>query len=382
MKFKEILTKEEKSWADEQWQKLDKKLKIVSKRSEKKLPFWSKDGMHDDHSKDIFLWTNGFWPGLMWLMYAGTKDENYKTAAEYGEKLLDTALEEPEHLSHDVGFLWMLASNPNYKLTKNHKSWQRLRKATDYLMGRYNAAGGFIRAWDWGATPMEKAGWTIIDCMMNLPLLYWASEELEDPRFKFVAMNHADKAMTSHIRPDGSVRHIATHDPYTGEFLGEDKTACQGYGIDSSWSRGQSWALYGYILSYIHTGKEEYLNTAKQVAHYFISSVCNDWLVRCDFRSPEEPVYYDSSAAACAACGLLEIAGVVPEHEKRLYINAALNMLKATEKNFADWSEDTDFVVGMASGSYRSDHNMNFIYADYFYAEAIYKLKDFEPIFW
>jgi len=383
LKAKDLLTKEEKIWVDAEWEKLDKKLKKVSERSREKLPFWSYDGLHDNMAeKNIHCWTNGFWPGLMWLMYAGTKNEEYKKTAERGEELLDGALLESEKLGHDVGFMWMLASSPNYKLTKNHKSWQRLRRVTDHLMGRYNAMGGFIRAWNWGKTPMEKAGWTIIDCMMNMPLLYWASEEVEDPRFKFVAMKHSDTTIRDHIRPDGSVRHVVMHDPYTGEYLGEDETACQGFGIDSSWSRGQAWALYGFVLGYIHTEKEEYLNAAKQIAHYFIASVSNDWLVRCDFRSPDEPVYYDTSAAACAACGLIELAGLVPEYEKRLYLNGALNILKATEKNFADWSDETDFILGMATGSYRADHNMNIIYADYFYAEAIYKLKGFEPLFW
>lgn len=376
-----MLTTEQKQWVDQVWEKLDDKLAVVAVRSRNKLPSESYEKLHNDMSREkIQYWTNGFWPGLMWLMYAGTGKDVYKRTAETGEALLDGAFEEPEKLTHDVGFMWKLASGPNYQLTGNHKSWQRMRRAADHLMGRFNPVGEYIRAWNWGASIGEKAGWTIIDTMMNLPLLYWASEENQDPRFKFAAMKHADKALTSHIRPDGSVRHIAIHDPMTGERI--DEAPGQGMEIGSSWSRGQAWAIYGYILSYIHTGKQEYLDTAKNVAHYFIANVCDDWLPKSDFRSPAEPVYYDTSAGACAACGMLELAKVVPEHEQKLYVNAALNILKAIEAHFADWSKDTDFVIGMASKAYTFDMNINIIYADYYFAEAIYKLKGFEPLFW
>ncbi len=376
-----ILTNEEKKWAEEEWKKLDEKLSVVSKRSMDKIPFWSHDGKHDDMTKtNIHCWTNGFWAGLMWLMYTGTQNEEYKKVAENSEKLLDRALAEPERLSHDVGFMWRLASGTPSDVSGDEMSWKRMRRAVDVLMARYNPVGEYLRAWNWGETPGEKAGWTIIDTMMNLPLLYWASRETQDPRFKFAAMKHSDKTMQYHIRPDGSVRHIVIYDPNTGEYL--DDRGGQGYEKGSTWSRGQAWALYGFILSYIHTGKQEYLDTAKRVAHYFISAVCTDWLPRCDFRSPKEPVYYDTSAGTCAACGLIEIAKVVPEYEKRLYLDAAINILKAIGGNFADWSKDTDFIIGMATGSYENDHNMNIIYADYYYAEAIYKLIGGDRLFW
>lgn len=375
------ITENEKKWIDEMWEKLDKKLEKVSVRSREKLPFWNTDGIHDDMTeKNICCWTNGFWPGLMWLMYSGTGKETYRQTAERGEELLDKALARPDLLSHDVGFMWRLASGADLELTGSEQAKLRQIYAADILMGRYNAVGEFFRAWNHGETKAQKAGWTIIDCMMNLPLLYWASRETEDPRFKFAAMKHADNTMKNHIRPDGSAKHIVIHDPFTGEIL--DDMGGQGYEKGSSWSRGQAWAIYGFVLSYIHTGKQEYLDTAKRVAHYFISCVCDDWLPKCDFRSPAEPVIYDSSAGACAACGLLEIAKAVPEHEKRMYVNAAMKILKAMENSFADWSEDTDFIFSHASGAYENDRHMNIIYTDYYFAEAIYKCKDFEPLFW
>lgn len=381
----EWLTEQDKKWADEVWDKLDRKLTIVAERSEDKLPFMTEDKMHNDMSETHpNCWTNGFWPGLMWLMYVGTGKERFMEIARKGEEKLDGVLGMPDKLSHDVGFIWKLAAGPDWELTGSVDAHRRLRRAADHLSARFNPAGGFIRAWDWGSSLGEKAGWTIIDTLMNLPLLSWASRETQDPRFDYVAHAHYAKAMEYHVRPDGSVKHVCVFDPHTGEYLSEGGPECwtQGYGEGSSWSRGQAWAIYGYVLGYIHTGRQEYLDTAKRVAHYFIASVCEDWLPRCDFRSPKEPVYYDASAGACAACGMLEIAKQVPEYEKELYVRSALHILKALEKNFADWNEDTDFIIGNSTGSYKSDHNLNIIYADYYFAEAIYKLKDLGPLFW
>lgn len=370
----------EERWVEDVWRKLDKKLQEVSVRSRGKFPFWSTGAVHDDvGASNINCWTNGFWPGLMWLMYIGTGSDTYKETAEYAEKLLDQALARPERISHDVGFIWMLASRPNFELAGNHESWRRLKVAASYLMGRYNPAG-YIRAWDWGSDKNEKIGWTIIDSMMNLPILYWASEDCGDPRYRIAAMHHADMAMRDHVRSDGSVYHIVVHDPNTGECL--EKRFLQGYGKESSWSRGQAWAIYGFTLSYLHTNKQEYLDVAKKVAHYFIAAVCEDWLPKSDFRAPETPVYFDSSAGLCAACGLLELARIVPEHEKRLYVHAAMKLLMTIEANFADWSINTDYIINHSSGWYSKEQNVNIIYADYFFTEAIYKLKGLSPLFW
>lgn len=319
-------------------------------------------------------------------MYSAEKKECYKAAAEWSEAQLDRALLNHVGLSHDVGFIWRLASGFDYALTGSAEARNRQFRAADHLMSRFNpAGGGFIRAWNHGDYVPELAGWTIIDCMMNLPLLYWASEEIDDPRFRFVAERHADMALRDHIRPDGSVRHIVNHDPYTGEMAEDMDDAGQGFGLGSAWSRGQSWALYGMALSYAHTKKEEYLDAAKRVAHYFISSLSmSDWLPLCDFRAPLSPVYYDTSAGMCAACGMIEIAKHVPEHEKHLYITAALKTIQAVEKKFADWSDETDFIIGGASGSYKdSEHrHMYFIYTDYYFAEAIYKLLNLGDLSW
>lgn len=142
--------------------------------------------------------------------------------------------------------------------------------------------------------------------------------------------------------------------------------------------------LYGFALSYIHTGKQEYLDTAKKIAHYFIACICDDYLPKCDFRSPNEPVIYDSTAGAIAACGLLEIAKNVPEHEKKIYFNAAVKMLKALEENFCNWEEDEDSILQMGTEAYHREEGKHIpiIYGDYYFVEAIYKLKGNTTLFW
>jgi unsaturated chondroitin disaccharide hydrolase len=216
--------------------------------------------------------------------------------------------------------------------------------------------------------------------MMNLPLLYWASDETGDERYRAIAIRHADKTMQMQVREDGSVHHIIRYDERTGALVCTE--GGQGYCDGSSWSRGQAWGIYGFILSYLHTGKQEYLDTSKKIAHYFISCVCQDWLPRCDFRAPAQPVLYDSTAGVIAASGLLELAKAVPEGEQKLYFDAAVNLLKAVVENFADWSEDTDGILDFGMERYHGPGHMKIVYGDYFLTEAICKLLDKGKLFW
>lgn len=374
------IIEENKAWIDETWEKLDKKLKVVSEKSKNKIPYTTVNGVHDNMVEtDITWWTNGFWPGMMWLMYVGTKDEHYKEVAERAEELLDGAFEDYDHLHHDVGFMWHISSGVNYRLTGNKKSRLRTLYAADLLASRYNAEGKFIRSWNDDCT-----GWVIIDSMMNIPLLYWSSKEHNDPRYRYIAENHADTVLRTHIRNDGSVNHIVSLDPANGEVI--ESFGGQGYEVGSSWSRGQTWAIYGFALSYIHTGKQEYLEAAKRVAHYFIANIVEtDYIPRVDFRSPEEPVLIDTTAAACAACGLIEIAKAVGEHEKKMYINAAIKILKALEEKYCDWTDKEDSILQMGTEAYYGrewGHNIPIIYGDYYFIEAIYKLKGNDMLFW
>lgn len=378
-----LLSENSKKWVDETWKKFEEKISVVADRTGDKIPYTTVDGRFDDRGeKEIDWWTNGFWPALMVLMYDATKDEKYLKIARSNMDRMDKCFLNSEVLHHDVGFMWNISSGADYRLTGDKKQYNRFLTAANFLMGRYNMNGKFIRAWNnWGNERHD--GWAIIDCMMNIPILYRASVETKDERFKMVAMSHADTTMQYHVRQDGSCHHIVEYDYINGGYI----TNHTGQGYDgyqlSSWSRGQAWALYGFILSYVHTKKQEYLDTAKRVAHYFISNAAlAGWLPLCDFRAPEEPVLYDSTAGACAACGLIEIAKNVDEYEQKLYLDAAIKILKAMDEKFCDYDMNTDCILRMGTEAYSHGRHMDIIYGDFFFAEALHKLRGFGDFIW
>jgi len=369
----------DREWAETVFEKLKTKLKAECIRLGSTIPYIARDGHYRDldTGEGIYWWTNGFWPGMLWQMYHATNDDLYRKSAEAVEKRMDEALEGFDGLHHDVGFMWLHTAVANYRLSGSTDSRRRALHAANILAGRYNPAGKFIRAWNGEG----RAGWIIIDTMMNLPLLYWASKETGDGRYSQIAQSHADTAMSVIVRPDGSCNHIAILLPETGECL--ETPGGQGYAPGSSWSRGQSWAVYGFALSFRHSGQMKYLDAAKRTAHYVVSNFAlNNWLPLVDFRSPPQPLKHDSTAAMISVCGLLEIAEHTGEHERALYVNSALNILKACEKAFASWDSETDGVIGGGTAAYHGgneDTNVPIIYGDYFFTEAVLRLlgKDF-----
>lgn len=374
------LENETKKWLDETYEKLKIKLSAECDRIGSKIPYIAEDGVYKENKaeSDIIWWTNGFWPGMLWQMYHATGEDKYKTAAEGVETELDKAFEIYTGLHHDVGFMWLHSAVADYRITGNERSKARGLHAAHLLAGRYNPRGKFIRSWN-----RDRSGWVIVDSMMNIQLLFWARDILNDPRFEYVAMDHADTIMEKTVRGDGSCNHVIVLDPINGDLL--DTPGGQGYESGSSWSRGQTWAIYGFALTYRYTGKKEYLETAKKVANYFIAQTDQTGNVALvDFRAPEEPVYWDSTAAVCAACGLLEIAEHVNEFEKKFYVDAAVKMLKATDEKFCNWDPEYDSIVQMGSGSYHTDHDKHvpIIYGDYFFMEAILRLLDKDILIW
>ncbi len=364
---------EDKKWASEILEKIDAKIRVEAERIGEAIPYIpSADGRYKDVT-DIAWWTNGFYGGMLWQLYNATGYTLYREMAEKQELRLDKAIEDFDGLYHDVGFMWMHTAVADYRLTGNEKSKSRGMHMANVLAGRFNVLGDFIRAWN-----DDKSGWMIIDCLMNLSLLYWASEESKDPRFRAIAERHAATALDKLVRPDGSCGHIAILDPMTGELL--ELPGGQGFESGSSWSRGQSWAVYGLAISYAHTKDKKYLDAAKRVAHYFISNLAiNDWLPLCDFRSPAEPVLYDTTAGAIASCGFLEIAKHVPEHEKELYEKAALNCVKAMIDKFGDFDSSNDGILAGGKVAYHDGGKClqeKIIYGDYFLTEAILRILE------
>ena len=323
-------------------------------------------------------WTGGFWPGLMWQLYGAGGLSIFRQEALRVEELLVRELSRFELLHHDVGFMYMLSCAAHYRNDGNPDARRYALHAANLLAGRFNPVG-YLSAWN-----NNRPGWAIIDSMMNLSLLYWATEQTGDPRFSNIARIHADTTMRHFVREDGSCHHIVIFDPLTGEAL--DAPAGQGYAKGSSWSRGQAWALYGFAISYFYTREARYLETACRVARYFISQIRPDGLTDSDFRQPKGEERIDNIAAACAACGLLELAGFEETGaEAETFRAAALRMLEAMAEQSADWGNAVPGILTQCTASYHDDgagRHINIVYGDYFFTEAILRLKGRESRLW
>ena len=330
------------------------------------------------------FWTNGFWPGTLWQMYHCTQNELFRTTAERVEERLDEALHRFEGLYHDVGFMYSLSAVANYRLTGNVESKRRGLHAANLLAGRFNMAGGFIRAWNDGTRgALDVRGYMIIDSLMNLPLLYWASEETSDPRFKQIAMAHADTCLTHIMRPDGSCRHIVNFDPETGEFI--EALGGQGYNSDSAWSRGMGWAVYGFALSYRYTKEIRYLEGAKRCANFAISQLAvRDWVPVLDFLAPTEPERLDSSAGVLLACGFHELSLHVSESQRFVYEKSAQKLTDLCVRRYANWNPEEDGALLMSGLQYHNDMlaDTPVIYGDYFLTEAILRQSKKDKFIW
>lgn len=359
------------------------KISAETDRLGEKIPYIPNDRGEYSDAESIYWWTNGFWAGILWQLYHVTKDEKFKAAAESSERRLDAALDGFEGIDHDAGFLWLHTAGANYRLTGNMRSKNRVIHAATVLAGRYNPDLEIIRAWDgqWIAG-YDTVGGAIIDTMMNLPLLYLASDITNDPRFKSIAVRHADKMTEYMLRSDGSVNHQLVFDVNTCELIANP--GGQGYDSGSSWSRGQAWAIYGFALSYRYTGKTEYINAAKRVAAYFMMNVIlTGYIPLADFRAPSEPTYFDTTAGAAAACGLLEIAQHVDECERDMYIKNAKLLINAINEKWCDYDPSADGIVGGGSVRYHSDkHHEKIIYGDYFFIEAVLRLEGKDFMIW
>lgn len=378
---------EKEKWIDESLEAFIRKYERTVKKNLGKICYTTdSEGNFDDRSNENMIgwWTNGFWTGLLWQLYSATGNMLYRNEAEALESKFDILFLKSSMLDHDNGFRWLPNAVAHYRIDKNPESLNRGILAAENLAGRFCPTGSFIRAWEpWPNVENEKhIGWAIIDCMMNLPLLYWASDVTGDPRFKDIAILHANTAKENFVRPDGSVVHICCFNPETGKL--EKTLGGQGYAEGSSWTRGQSWGIYGFTLSYMHTKNEAYLDTAKRIANYFIANIPDSGLIPVDFRQPSDSCFEDSSAAAITSCGLIELSRLCTnERDGNIYMNAAKKMLKALHENRCDYSESRDNIVTKSTEAYHKEpRETAIIYADYYYLEALLKLTGKELFIW
>lgn len=358
-------------------EKVINKLERTSSRVKDQIAYRTYHGVFNDMSNEIDWWTNGFWPGILWLAYRKTNHKNYANWADGVELKLDEALKEYYGLHHDVGFMWQLSAVANYKLTENETSAKRGYMAASILASRFNVPGSFIRAWNMP----EATGWAIIDCMMNLSILYWASDYAKDPRFSHIAQAHAETVMKNFIYQDGSSKHICEFNPITGEYV--KNYGGQGFSENSAWSRGAAWALYGFALSASYTKRADFMNTAKRVANFFLSHLPEDKVPFADFKAPEEiNIHKDSSAAACAASGLLLLSELVDENEKEFYWNAGRKIIESLYNNYTDWDGDEALINKGCTAFHTEDGGeTSLIYGDFFFLEGLMRLNGYEGLF-
>ena len=217
---------------------------------------------------------------------------------------------------------------------------------------------------------------------MNLPLLYWASEEIRDPRFSQIAVAHTETVMKHFLQADGSSRHIVEFDPVTGAYL--RCHAGQGYSADSAWSRGCSWLFHGMALGAKYTGRPDFLAAAEHSARFFIGHLPEDQVPWSDFKAPVDGQFKDSSAAAIAASGLLTLADLVPNSRKAYYMDAARRILASLAANYMAPTTDEALLMHgcvLYHATKPEDKDTSLIYGDYFFVEALIKLQGGQGLF-
>lgn len=334
-------------------------------------------------------WTNGFWTGEVWLAYEATGEECFKqTGLKHVDSFLDRVNRNIVLDHHDLGFLYSPSCVAAYKLLKDEKAKEAALKAADKLITRFQEKGGFIQAW--GPLGAKNNYRLIIDCLLNLPLLYWASETSGDPKYRDIALRHIHTALSVVIRPDYSTYHTYFFDPQTG--LPTHGVSHQGNRNESAWARGQAWGVYGLAISYKYTRDPQYLELFRHVTAYFIDHLPSDLIPYWDFDfsdGSDEP--RDSSASAIAICGMLEMAKHVDEEEARQLIRDSRILMKALVDRCAVSNPARSNGQLLHSTYCRStptngcrEHGVDecCAWGDYFYFEALTRLsKDWE-MYW
>ncbi len=343
---------------------------------------------------DIWDWTGGFFPGSLWYLYEYTKQPEWKIAAEKWTE----ALEEGKFLTqhHDIGFVMYCSYGNAVRLEKDTAKINKynaiLIQSAESALTRFNSNIGLIKSWNNKKSWDGKTLWTfpvIIDNMMNLELLFYVSKLTNNPKYREAAISHADKTMENHFREDYSTYHVVDYDSISGQAL--HKQTNQGYADNSTWSRGQAWAIYGYTLMYRETKDPKYLDQAKKSADFILNhpNLPEDKIPYWDFNVGQEGylpdwdykgkidmdnIPRDASAASVAASALLELSSFDLERGAS-YFEAAETMLKnlTGEEYLATPGSNADFILKHSTGSFphHAEIDVPLIYADYYYLEAL-----------
>ncbi|MEU8690178.1 glycoside hydrolase family 88 protein [Streptomyces sp. NPDC048665] len=315
-------------------------------------------------------WVGGFWPGTLWMAYLRTQDDMFRTLAlDWARRL---APRRYDTTTHDLGFLFYPSWVTAWRLTGDETWSAGAVQAADSLIRRYNPRGRFIRAWGALDTP-QNAGRVIMDTLMNLDLLAFASRRTGDEKYLNVAVEHAGTTQRHFPRPDGSTPHVFDFDPDTGTPIGPDTV--QGYSPSSCWSRGQAWGIYGFTTMYRRTGHRPFLSTARSLADFATRALTPDHVPVWDYRAPQQPHdVKDASAGAVMACGLLDLSTATGRPE---YRDVALRILTALcETCLTTRSTRAQAVVARCTRNRPAEDGIEISlpYADYYLLEGILRV--------
>lgn len=321
-------------------------------------------------------WTSGFFPGILWYLYELTGNEAWKNHAR--EFTANVEKEKTNGGTHDMGFKIFCSFGNGFRLTHDPVYREVIKQSARTLITRYNGNTECIRSWDHNQDKWEFP--VIIDNMMNLELLFAASEMTGDPIFSEIAVNHANTTMKNHFRPDYSSWHVVDFDPQTGEAV--KKNTHQGFAHESAWARGQAWALYGYTMCYRATRNRSYLDQAEKIAGFILNHprLPDDLIPYWDYDAPgipDEP--RDASAAAITASALYELSTY--SHNSGFYRATADKIMKnLTARYLAPKGTHRGFILLHSTGSAPSGSEVDvpLIYSDYYFLEALVRFKRLE----
>ena len=315
-------------------------------------------------------WCSGFWPGILWLDYEATGDTAVATQARRYTEALAPILERPV-FDHDLGFLMFSSYGNGYRLTHDPRYRDVILRTADSLATLFNPQVGTMLSWP---RNVEMFGGhnTIMDNMINLETLFWAADNGGSPSLRDIAMRHAETTMEHHFRPDGTCYHVAVYDPATGEFL----RGCthQGYADESTWARGQAWAVYGYTVVYRFTHDQRFLDFAKKVTDAYLSRLPEDRIPYWDFDDPRIPdAPRDASAACVVASALTELSGYVDEATAARYKEELKNMLVSLASDAYRPTDRCRSALLHSTGHHPAGSEIDYsiVYADYYYMEAL-----------
>ncbi|SEL25568.1 Glycosyl Hydrolase Family 88 [Aquimarina amphilecti] len=322
-------------------------------------------------SKD---WTSGFFPGTLWKIYQLTGDTKYKAKAKEWTTFIEK--EKYNDRTHDMGFKVFCSFGNGYRMTNDESYRAIILESAETLSTRYNSTVGSIRSWDF-----NKEEWqfpVIIDNMMNLELLFEASNYSEDPKYYNIARQHANTTLKNHFRENNSSYHVIDYDTITGKI--RTKVTHQGFSNESSWARGQAWGLYGYTMAYRYTKDIAFLEQSKKIASFLMEhkNLPEDAIPYWDFDAPNIPSEpRDASAAAVIASGMIELYEYTKDKKYLEFADEIIASL-SSKKYIIQKETNVPFILSHSTGNWPKNDEINgpISYADYYFLEAVLRRKN------